>query len=142
MHVSTADYRALAEVRYGIRRFLAFSEDAARAAGVEPQQHQLLLAIRGLPAGHVADITTLAGRLQVRHHSAVELAKRARAAGLVSATADAADARRSVLRLTARGAAVLERLSRLHRGELAAAGADLTRALKVLTRVTRASSRG
>src|SRR5687767_11190886 len=67
------DYRALAAFRYEIRSFLAFSEQAARAAGIEPQQHQLLLAIRGLPAGSRPNIRTLAERLCVQHHTTVAL---------------------------------------------------------------------
>ena len=61
--ISDTDYRALAEFRHHIRRFLRFSEDAARAAGLEPQQHQLLLAIRGLPQGTEPSIGELAERL-------------------------------------------------------------------------------
>ena len=130
------DYAALAAVRYRIRRFLMFSESAARDAGIEPQQHQLLLAIRGLPPDHVADVTTVAERLQIRHHSAVGLVRRAVTAGLVARTPDAADARRVTLRLTRRGDVRLERLSRMHRGELVAAGEELIRALRTLMRRT------
>lgn len=130
--VTDREYRALADVRYTIRRFLAFSEAAARDAGVEPQQHQLLLAIRGLPEGERADLTTLAERLQVRHHSVVELAGRAEAAGLVVRIADPDDARRVILRLTRPGDALLARLSREHRDELGAAGRQLGRAIRTL----------
>jgi O6-methylguanine-DNA--protein-cysteine methyltransferase len=65
--ISLAEYRALAEFRYELRRFLHFSEQAARAVGLEPQQHQLLLAIKGLPAGRLASIGELAERLQIQH---------------------------------------------------------------------------
>ena len=135
------DYAALAAVRYRIRRFLVFSEDAARAAGIEPQQHQLLLAIRGLPAGLAPDVTSVAERLQIRHNSAVELVRRAAAAGLVKRTPDPADARRVALSLTRRGSQSLERLSRLHRTELADAGDELIRALRTLRRTTRGRAR-
>src|SRR5262245_38534659 len=76
------EYRALAEFRYLVRRFLAFSEAAARAAGLRPQQHQLLLAVKGLPAGMKPTIRVLAERLQLRHHSTVELADRMEEQGL------------------------------------------------------------
>src|ERR1043166_6763071 len=95
--ITPAEYRALASVRYRMRRILAFSESAARQAGVEPQQHQLLLAIRGFPEDEHASVTALAERLQIRHHSAVELINRAESAGLVAKHADADDARRVVL---------------------------------------------
>src|SRR5258708_35343582 len=71
--LSIADYQVLAEIRHQIRRFLHFSEQAAREAGLVPQQHQLLLALKGLPAGKKATISELAERLQLRHHSVVEL---------------------------------------------------------------------
>ena len=70
------DYAALADFRYEVRRFLHFAEQAAQAAGIEPQQYQALLAIRGLPAWARATIGTMAERMQIRHHSAVELRDR------------------------------------------------------------------
>jgi DNA-binding MarR family transcriptional regulator len=74
--LSLADYQALAEFRYLLRRFLHFSEQEARAAGLEPQQHQMLLAIKGLPADKAASVGELAERLQLQHHSTVELINR------------------------------------------------------------------
>src|SRR5215472_13220733 len=71
--ISTAGYRQLAEFRYRIRQFLHFSEEAARACRIEPQQHQLLLAIKGLPKGTRPTVTRLSNRLCLRHHSTVEL---------------------------------------------------------------------
>ncbi|GAC1426463.1 MAG: hypothetical protein PVS3B3_33200 [Ktedonobacteraceae bacterium] len=70
--ISMSDYQALAEFRYSIRRFLRFSEDVAYAADLEPQQHQLLLAIKGLPEGRRATVGELAVRLQLKHHSTVD----------------------------------------------------------------------
>src|SRR4029453_19373862 len=70
------DFKAMAELRYQIRRFLRFSENAAREAGIEPQQHQLLLAVRGLPGGLKPTIGVLAERMQLQHHSTVELIDR------------------------------------------------------------------
>src|SRR5260221_2230699 len=77
------EYRALAEVRYVIRRFLNFSEASARAAGVQPQQHQLLLALKGMPGGCRPTIGMVAERLQLQHNSAVELGQRSIERGLV-----------------------------------------------------------
>src|SRR5579864_4544966 len=91
--IRVREYRALAELRYVIRRFLEFSEAAARAADVEPRQHQLLLALKGLPAGSRPTIGALAERLQLHHNSAVELAKRAIDKGLVERRASETDRR-------------------------------------------------
>ena len=114
-----ADYRALATFRYALRRFLRFSENAARAAGLTPAQHQLLLAIRGFDGPRAPTVADVAERLQLRHHSAGELVKRAVALGLVRQTVDARDARVRRLGLTARGGRTLEALTQLHRRELA-----------------------
>jgi DNA-binding MarR family transcriptional regulator len=112
------DYRAIAGFRRALRAFQRFSEEAARAAGVTPAQHQLLLAIRGHPKDEPPSVGDMADALQLRHHSTVELVDRAEAAGLVVREPDAADARRHLLSLTRRGSDVLERLSWLHRTEL------------------------
>lgn len=115
--LSDAEYRALADFRHALRVFLRFSEDAARAAGLTPAQHQLLLAVRGA-VDHDPDITELAERLQLKHHSVVEALARASDAGLVAAGADATDARRQRISLTPKGAALLRDLSVAHRDEL------------------------
>lgn len=130
MNVSA--YRALAEVRYRIRCFLRFSEAAARKAGLEPQQHQLLLALKGLPAGLRPTIGVLAERLQVRPHSAVELANRLSKTGFVVRRRDriSEDRREVLLRLTAKGERVLHELTVHHRAELMADGPALIRALE------------
>ena len=124
------DYRALAGFRYEIRRFLNFSEDAARAAGIEPQQHQALLALKGLPSALPATVGALAERLQIRHHSAVELSRRLEAKGLLERARSHSDAREVLLRITARGERLLERLSLSHRDELRTAGPRLIAALR------------
>jgi DNA-binding MarR family transcriptional regulator len=126
------DYRTLAEFRYQIRRFLAFSERTVRAHGLDVQQHQLLLALKGLPPGAAPTIGTLAERLHVRHHSAVGLVDRLADKGLVTRRPDPADRRRVLVRITRRGDAVLRRLTRLHRDELTTAGPLLLRALRSL----------
>jgi DNA-binding MarR family transcriptional regulator len=123
------DYQALADFRYEIRRFLNFSEHLARAAGIEPQQHQALLVIKGLPAHRVATIGVLAGRLLIQHHSAVELVNRLEAKGLLRRARGVADRREVVLTLSRRGEALLKRLTRPHRAELQSARPKLLAAL-------------
>jgi len=130
--VTTAEYRALAEFRYRLRRFARFSEEAASSVGVEPRQHQLLLAVRGLPAGLAPTVGTLAERLQLRHHSTVELIDRCEARGLVRRTPHGSDRRQVVIALTATGERILRRLSVSHRGELRAVGSELLAALTAL----------
>lgn len=125
--VSAADYQALAEFRYQIRRFLHFSDHAARAAGLEPQHHQLLLAVKGLPPGRAPTIRELAERLQVQHHSAVELIDRLVERKLVRRRRGVADRRQVFVELTARGEAILRELSLHHLAELRAVGATLGR---------------
>src|SRR5450631_1465596 len=81
--LSQLDYQSLAELQHQIRRFLHFSENAARRAGLEPRQHQLMLALKGLPEGVRPCIGELAERLQIQHHSTVELVNRLSAGGYV-----------------------------------------------------------
>lgn len=137
--LTSADYQALAEFRYQIRRFLRFSEQAARRAGLEPRQHQLLLAVkahRGEPSvGEVAE------RLQLRHHSVVELIDRLAGRGMVERSRAETDRRHVCVRLTRKGEAVLRRLSLDHHAELRSAGEALVGALEnVLTRERAATS--
>ena len=128
----TIDYYALAEFRYHVRQFLHFSEGTARAHGLNTQQHHLLLAVKGLPADRQPTIGTLAERLQLRHHSAVELVDRLEQRGLVARTIDPSDRRRSLVRITRRGNAMLEKLTRVHREELHTAGPLLLASLQRL----------
>ena len=130
--VSQSDYRALAEIRYRIRCFLNFSEASARAVGLEPQQHQLLLAIRGLSDGTPATIGRIAERLQIQHHSAVELVNRSTEKGLVKKRASERDRREVLLDLTARGRRLLEKLAAAHRTELRSVAPALVGALSEL----------
>src|SRR5579883_1880387 len=132
--ISAADYRALAEIRYQIRRFLRFSENAARSAHLEPQQYQLLLMLRGLPDGVPATIGVLAERLQVRHHSAVGLVDRLEERGLVRRTQDRRDRRQVLVELTPRGEEVLHELSLSQRTELQQLGHQLLHSLATLIR--------
>jgi DNA-binding MarR family transcriptional regulator len=124
------DYTALANFRYEIRRFLNFSERAARHAGIEPHQHQALLVIKGSLLGKEATVGTLAERLQIQHHSAVELANRLEGKGLISRRRGHADRREVLLSLTAHGELLLKRLALPHRDELRTAGPKLLRALR------------
>ena len=126
--ISMTDYRALAELRYQIRRFLHFSEQAAREAGLVPQQHQMLLALKGLPAGRKATISELAERLQIQHHSTVELIDRLVKRGLIKRVRDEADQRCVIIHLTAQGEQVLRRISLLHGHELKLVGPTFVRA--------------
>jgi DNA-binding MarR family transcriptional regulator len=116
--ISDAEYRALAQFRRALRSFVHFSEEAARAAGLTPSQHQLLLAIRGADPHRAPAIGEIADSLKLRHHSAVELVNRAERGGLVTRVPDPTDRRRQLLALTELGAATLEALSTLHREEL------------------------
>ena len=123
--LNKAEYQLLAAFRYALRRFLHFSEASARAVGVEPQQHQALLAIKGFPERDRITIGELAERLQVKHHSAVELAGRLVANGLAARELDAADRRQVYLTLTPHGEAVLGKLTVAHREELRRLGPEL-----------------
>jgi DNA-binding MarR family transcriptional regulator len=101
--LTRSDYQSLAELRYQIRKFLHFSEQVARKANMEPRQHQLLLAIKGLPKHLSPRIGVLAERLQLRHHSTVELANRLSKGGYVRRQRDHEDRREVLLKLTAKG---------------------------------------
>ena len=130
--ISLSDYRALAEFRYQIRRFLHFSEQIARRVGLESQQHHVLLALKGLPPGKQASISYLAERLQLQHHSMVELVDRLVERGFVQRRRDETDQRRVFVDLTPRGEEVLRELSVHHRAELRSAGPALVQTLEAL----------
>lgn len=132
--LSLEEYRALAEFRYQIRRFLGFSEELVRAAGMEPQQHQLLLAIKGLPDGVTATVGELAERLQLKHHSTVELVNRLEKLRYVARAASQEDRRQVIVRLAPSGAGILRKLSLSHHQELEVAGPRLSKALRSIAR--------
>ena len=123
------NYEALAAFRYEIRRYLNFTELAARDAGIEPQQHQALLAIKGLPLTQEPTVGVLAERLQIRHHSAVELTNRLASRGMIRRLRNKSDLREVMLRLTPKGEKILDRISARNYERLASAGADLIEAL-------------
>jgi DNA-binding MarR family transcriptional regulator len=126
---SPAEYQALAEFRFLIRRFLNNSEKAARAVGLEPRQYQALLALRGLPEGQRPTIRSLAERLQIVHHSAVELVDRMQKRGLFRRERSKDDRRSVLVHVTQRGEKLLNRLVRHRLAELRVTAPALARAL-------------
>ena len=127
--ISLSQYQSLAEFRYQLRRFLHFSEQAARSVGLEPQQHQLLLALKGLPRDRSATVGELAERLQIQHHSTVELINRMVEKNFLERSRDENDQRKVIVHLTPYGEEVLRKLSLLHRTELRSSGPELVHAL-------------
>lgn len=134
--IGTNEYRALAELRHCIRRFLHEGDAVARAVGLEPQQYLLLLVIRGLPQGEEATIRTLADRVALKHHSAVELIDRLEAHGYVRRSRNREDRRRVLVSLLPRGERMLEQVARHRIGELRANGHALVRAIEQLLEPT------
>ena len=128
------EYRSLARFRHALRVFQRFSEEAARAEGLTPSQHQLLLAVRGWDGEDAAAPSTsdLADALQLKLHSVVELAQRAEAAGLVERSVDPVDGRRQLVALTPLGSEKLASLSLLHRDELRRFRAEMVDVLREL----------
>lgn len=137
--LSLADYRALAEFRYQIRGFLAFSDHAVHAAGLERGQYQLMLAIKGIPEGMRPRIRNLANRLRVQHNSAVEMINRLEAGGYVSRERAENDRREVLLALTAKGEKVLAELALHHHEELQSAAPQLVAALRSVMKGKRRS---
>lgn len=127
-------YRDLAEFRRQIRRFLHFSESTARQHGLEPQQHQLLLTVHGLPEGVRPTIGELASRMFIQHHSAVELVKRLEHTGAIARVAGETDRREVLVKLTEKGTAALRNLALAHREEMEKAGPELARVLQQVLR--------
>ena len=132
--LTLSDYQGLAEFRYQIRRFLHFSEQAVKRAGLERGQYQLMLAIKGMPAGVRPRIRELAGRMQIRHHSTVELVNRLEARGFVHRTRAQDDRREVLIALTAKGEKVLSELALHHHDELRSTGPELVAALQRVMR--------
>lgn len=132
--ITKSHYESLAAWRYALRRFLNFSEGAARQADLTPQQHQALLAIKGFPERDYASIAELAERLQLRHHSVVGLVDRLVARRLLLRTPSASDKRRVELRLTPQGEKVVEKLSAIHLRELRQLGPELLRLVGAITK--------
>ena len=127
--LTLSGYQALAEFRYQIRRYLHFSELVVKKAGLERGQYQLMLAIKGMPPEVRPRIRELANRMQIRHHSAVELVNRLEARGLVHRTRAQDDRREVLLALTAKGEKILGELALHHHDELRGAGPELVTTL-------------
>ena len=134
MGLLDAEYVALAEFRYQLRRFSRNMEEQVRKLGVNPQQYQVVLAVRGLPAGEAPTVTRLAERMQLNHNSMVELVDRCEHAGLLRRTRSEADRRQVILALTGRGEGLLRSLGRAAREELRGSGPSLVKAVLHLTK--------
>jgi DNA-binding MarR family transcriptional regulator len=127
--ITESEYQALGELRYLIRRFLQEGDVTAKQAGLEPQQYLLLLAVRGLPTGEEATISTLAKRLSLRHHSTVELIDRMEAHGYVKRIRGREDRRQVLVSLQPHGAKLLEKVVEQRIIELRATGRSLVAAI-------------
>jgi DNA-binding MarR family transcriptional regulator len=130
--LTLSHYQALAEFRYQIRKFLHFSEQAVKQAGLERGQYQLMLAIKGMPPGVRPRVRELANRMQIRHHSTVELINRLEATGCVRRERATNDRREVLLALTPKGERILAELALYHHEELRTAAPTLVAALRRL----------
>ena len=124
--LTRGDFENLLAFRTSLRRFLHWSQTRARAAGLTPAQHQLLVAIKGHPGGQEPTIGDLAGYLLLRHHSAVEQVDRLVEAGFVVRQEAEDDARKVMLELTDSAEELLKRLSADHLEELRRVGPSLS----------------
>jgi len=130
--VARNDYVALASFRHALRGFLHFSAGAAQEAGLSPQQHQALLAIKGRAEGEALTVGLLAEQLFLKHHSAVGLVDRLVKKRLLKRSPSPEDKRKVLVSLTAQGEALIDRLSATHRAELRRIGPELRRWLETL----------
>ena len=137
--LNDAEYRALAEFRYQIRKYLRFMEEKARKAGQNPQQYQLVLALKGLPREISPTIGALAERLQLNHNSTVELADRCEKRGLLRRLRSGDDRRRVELELTAEGETFLRKLATAGREELRGIGPVLAASIQHLINDSRSA---
>jgi len=128
-----AQYMALAEFRYQLRRFLRTMEEQTRKAGVNPQQYQLVLAVKGLPGAEPPTIGRMAERMQLNHNSMVELVDRCERRGLIRRMPSRADRRRVILSVTPEGEALLRKLGNAAREELLGSGPSLVESVLRLT---------
>ena len=132
-HLHPDDYEALAEFRYLLRKFLRFSKDFLRAtAGLNPEQYEALLAIKGFAAPIGLTISQLSERLQVKHHSAVNIVDRLMERKLVTREAGKIDRRRRHVQLTAKGEKLIEELAAVHQKEIRMRSAELIKTLERL----------
>ena len=128
--LTKADYELLAAFRYALRKFVGFSENAAIANGVSPQQYQTLLAIEGFPGRNWVTIGELAEQMRIAHHSAVGMVDRMEGLGLLKRASSEQDRRRVQVSLTRKGHYILEKLYRIHRAELRSVGPQLAALLQ------------
>ena len=128
--LTLVEYQCLAEIRHQIRRYLHAGELAARTLGLEPRQHQVLLAIKGLPVGVRPRVGEVAERLRIQHHSAVELVNRLAVAGYVRRRRENGDRREVLLALTPKALRTLDHLTDYHQWELNEGVPELTHALR------------
>jgi DNA-binding MarR family transcriptional regulator len=138
--MTNGDYVALAEFRYQLRRFQRHMEEQVRRAGLNPQQYQLVLAVKGLPRGRKSTIGALAERMQLNHNSMVELVDRCQRRGLLRRERNGGDRRQVMLSITGRGEALLRKLGSAARQELLGSGPSLVDAVQRLTRGPAASN--
>jgi DNA-binding MarR family transcriptional regulator len=139
--LTQAQYRALAEFRYQVRRFLRHMEEHNRKLGIQPQQYQLVLAVQGLPDSQAPTIGRLAERMQLNHNSMVELVDRCERRGLLRRVRGISDRRQVTLSVTAEGRALLRQLGNAARQELSKSGPALVDSVLHLTRGTKAARR-
>ena len=132
-HITQSQYETLPDLRHTLSRFLLFSQAAARQAGLAPQQHQALLAIKGFRGRACVSVGELAGRLHLRHHSAVGLVDRLVQRELVRRVPSSTDKRRVEVKLTQRGEALIGRLSTAHWHELRHLAPEFHRVLDSIT---------
>jgi DNA-binding MarR family transcriptional regulator len=111
-------YEQLADFRYQLRKFMKFSEKAAKKVGITPNQHQLLLAVKGFPGRDYVTTSELAERLQITHHACVGLIDRCEQVGLVSRRQNPEDGRSVLIEVTSKGIEILENLSEIHLEEI------------------------
>lgn len=130
--ITTAEYQALAELRYLIRKFVREGDAVSTAIGLEPQQYLLLLMIRGIPEGQEATVSILAERLALKHHSVVELIDRLEAHGYVRRNRSREDRRSVLVSLLPRGEKMLEQVAQHRISELRSTGASLVNAISAL----------
>ena len=132
MSITKAEYEALAEFRYSLRQFFAFSEEAAKSVGLTARQHQALLTIQGFPQRNAVTVGELAERLHIQPNSAVGLVNRLVTEKLVARSSHPGDRRQVFVALTPHGLALLEQLSAAHRAELRRIGPRLSELLAAL----------
>ena len=137
--ITAAEYQALAELRYLIRKFVREGDAVATEAGLEPQQYLLLLMIRGIPAGQEATVSILAERLALKHHSVVELIDRLESHGYVRRNRGREDRRSVLVSLLPRGERMLEQVAQHRISELRSTGVSLVSAISALLEDGRSS---